>query len=156
VIDLGNNARRFGLWDSYINWQEIFRAPTAYMDGLFSDEEIEKEFVYEMPDKIRKLFSKSEGIEDFNMKEEYVRVTRDGLRPKAAIEKSLDHHERIIKENSEDYFDAHELVELLEKDIEYKLKQYSYCISKSTDNYLRWLREEYERKLKQRLREAFM
>ena len=25
VIDLGNNARRFGLWDTHINWSDIFK-----------------------------------------------------------------------------------------------------------------------------------
>jgi len=25
VVDLGNNAARFGLWDSEIDWQKIFR-----------------------------------------------------------------------------------------------------------------------------------
>ena len=27
VIDLGNNARRFGLWDAHINWHDIFKSP---------------------------------------------------------------------------------------------------------------------------------
>jgi hypothetical protein len=28
------------------------------------------------------------------------------------------------------------------------MKQYSYCISKSTESYLDWLKEEYIRKLR--------
>ena len=54
VIDLGNNARRFGLWDAHINWQQIFRAPQAFIDGLYSDEEIENEFVYQIPEDLAK------------------------------------------------------------------------------------------------------
>ena len=42
VIDLGNNARRFGLWESHINWAEIFKSPNSYIEGLYSDEEIEE------------------------------------------------------------------------------------------------------------------
>ncbi len=155
VIDLGNNARRFGLWDSYINWQDIFRAPQSYIDGLFSDEDIEREFVYEMPGDLKKKFSKSKGVEDFDIKEEYIRLTRDGQKPKAAVESSLKHHVRIITENAEEFFDALELIELLQKDIEYKLKNYSYCIAKSTENYLKWLQEDYNRKLKQTVRESY-
>jgi hypothetical protein len=37
----------------------------------------------------------------------------------------------------------------LDEDIKSRLKQYSYCISKSTENYLNWLKDEYVRKLKQ-------
>jgi superfamily II DNA or RNA helicase len=47
VIDLGNNARRFGLWDTHINWNEIFKSPNAFIEGLYTDEEIEDEFVFE-------------------------------------------------------------------------------------------------------------
>ena len=54
VIDLGNNARRFGLWDSHIDWYEIFKEPQSFIDGLYSDEEIEDEFVYEIPKELAK------------------------------------------------------------------------------------------------------
>lgn len=153
VIDLGNNARRFGMWDNYINWQEIFRSPQSFIEGLYSDEDIEREFIYEMPPELRSKFGKSAVLDDFDMKETYVAVTRDGGKPKEAIERSIAHHVRIISENSEDFYDAIELANLLDKDIEYRLKQYSYCIAKSTDNYLKWLQDEYQRKLRQQLRE---
>jgi len=155
VIDLGNNARRFGMWDSYVNWQDIFKSPQSYIDGLFTDEDIEREFVYEMPDSLKKRFAKSPDAEDFNIKEEYSRLTKDGQKPKAAVQSSLKHHYKIITANADDFFDALELLELLDKDIEYKLKNYSYCIAKSTENYLKWLQEDYLRKLKQTVREHY-
>ena len=146
VIDLGNNAARFGLWESYINWHDIFRSPDFYLESLWNDQEIERQFTYKMPADLRAKFSKSENI-DFNMKDEYALVAKQGLRPKVAIERSIEQHARICAENSEDYFDAAELAKLLDKDIEYRVKKFSYCICKSTDNYVKWLQDDYKRKL---------
>lgn len=154
VIDLGNNARRFGLWDSSIDWQQIFKAPNAFIDGLFTDEEIEREFVYHMPEEIRKRFSKSE-IGAFDMKKEYSRVTLEGQRPKEAIVNSIVEHTKMITINTDDFFDALEMVDLLEKDIEFRIKLYSHCISKNTENYIQWLRSDYKRQLTHRVRQSF-
>ena len=154
VIDLGNNCRRFGLWESYINWQEIFRSPNSYLEALASDDEIEKNFHYEMPKALRDQFSKTEDV-SFNVKATYVEVTRAGERPKVALERSVDQHTRMICENTDDFFDALELINTLEQDVEYRVKQYSYCISKNTENYLRWLQDDYKRKLTLAVRRHF-
>ena len=84
VIDLGNNARRFGLWDAHVNWPDIFRAPNAYLEGLYTDEEIEETFVFVMPEKLKVLF-KVEDLDPFIMKDAYVEATRKGQRPKAPL-----------------------------------------------------------------------
>ena len=154
VIDLGNNCRRFDLWDSHVNWQDIFRSPNSYIDGLYSDEEIEKEFVYEMPKQVRAKFKGYKG-EEFNMKEEYLRVTRAGDRPKKAIENSIEQHADMVEKNSEELWDGLELIDVLEQDIEFRVKQYSYCIAKTTENYLNWLQEDYKRKLELVIRRRF-
>lgn len=146
VIDLGNNALRFGLWDSYVDWHEIFRSPDFYLQHLSSDEEIERQFRYKMPAWVRERFSKSETV-DFDIQAEYLIVTKQGLRPIKAIEHAIEQHAKICFENSTDYEEAQELVTLLQEDIEYRIKRYSYCISKSTDNYRDWLKDEYNRKL---------
>lgn len=154
VIDLGNNCRRFGLWESYINWQEIFRAPNSYLEALASDDEIEKNFHYEMPKALREKFSKTVDV-SFNVKENYVEVTRAGHRPKVALERSVEQHTGMITENTDDFFDALELINTLDQDIEYRVKHYSYCISKNTENYLRWLQDDYKRKLTLAVRRHF-
>lgn len=155
VIDLGNNALRFGLWDSYVNWHDIFRSPDLYLQNISNDQDLERQFKYIMPAELREKFSKSESI-DFNMKEEYALVTKQGLRPKAAIENSIEQHSRICAENSMDYNEAMELAKLLAEDIEYRMKRFSYCICKSTDNYVNWLQEDYKRKLSLNLNRKFM
>lgn len=154
IIDLGNNSRRFNLWESYINWQDIFRAPNAYIEGLYSDEEIEREFVYNMPDEVKKQFAKAT-VEPFDMKAEYVAVTRDGLRSKVAIERSIEQHRLMVTQSTDDYFDALMLVDVLEKDVEFRVKQYCYCICKNTDNFVSWLEEDYMRKFKQAVRASY-
>ena len=154
MIDLGNNCRRFDLWEAHINWQDIFRAPNSYIDGLYSDEEIEKEFVYEMPDSVRALFSKYKG-EDFHMKKEYFSITKAGGRPKLAVENSIKQHTEMVVSNSEELWDGLDLIKDLENDIEYRVRQYSYCISKTTENYLTWLQQDYRRKLEVSVRRAF-
>ena len=146
VIDLGNNALRFGLWDAYVDWQEIFRVPDYYLQNLSSDTEIERRFKYKMPGWLRERFCKSVSV-DFDIQEECLTVTKQGLRPITAIEHAIEQHAGICFENSSDYDEAMELVRLLEEDIEFRIKRYSYCISKCTDNYISWLQEEYKRKL---------
>ena len=48
IIDLGNNAARFGLWNDPIDWQHIFKSPEYYLENLRSDADIEINFRYEM------------------------------------------------------------------------------------------------------------
>ena len=154
VIDLGNNARRFGLWDAHINWHDIFKSPQSYIDGLYTDEEIEEEFVYEMPEELAERFKDGPQM-TFDMAETYAEVTRMALRPKEAIHRSMAQHVAMIQHASDDYWDAVEIVDLLGDDIKFRVKQYAKCIAKATANYRSWLEEEYTRNLKTSLRHAF-
>ncbi len=154
VIDLGNNARRFGLWDSHVDWQDIFKAPNSYIDGLYSDEDIEREFVYEMPDEVRMRFKRSD-TEPLDVKDVYFRLTKEGQRSKAVIEYCIDNHLKMIQENADDLWDALDLLDLLDGDIEFRVRLYTQCISKATESYISWLQIEYKRKLATKLRATF-
>ena len=68
VIDLGNNLHRFGPWGSDLDWHRIFRSPNFYLDGILSDDDIENNFRYEMPEELRAEFSKSKDVY-FDIKE---------------------------------------------------------------------------------------
>ncbi len=155
IIDLGNNTARFGLWNAEMDWQSIFRSPDFYYDSLVGDEEIERNFKYVLPDDIRKEFAKSVGIE-FDIEEEYAKTKRYNLRSLTVLEKSIEQHAKMCVENSEDVFDARILSRLLDRDIEYRVRRYSYCISKSTKNYRDWLEEDYKRKLRSKINQLFM
>lgn len=147
VLDLGNNAVRFGPWDQNVDWQHIFKNPDYYLDNLRNDDDIERDFVYKMPDVVRKKFKKSKSI-DFDMKAAYANALQNGLKSIAAIETSIEQHSQICIENSDDIFEAREMTKILQDDIGYRIKQYSYCIMNSTQNYKDWLMEEYNRKLR--------
>jgi len=154
VIDLGNNVARFGQWSAPVDWKQLFRSPDFYFENLLSDEEIEREFKYVMPPDLRKQFSNSESV-DFDVEGAYDTVIKKGLKSKAVLEWSLDQHVKICVENSEDVFDARILAKELKDDISSRIKQFSYCISKSTKNYRDWLEEDYSRKLRFQINQEF-
>ncbi|MBO0329936.1 DEAD/DEAH box helicase [[Muricauda] lutisoli] len=154
VIDMGNNIARFGPWDAPVDWQEIFYFPDFYLENIKNDEEIEREFVYEMPEELRAKFSKSDNI-SFDVKEEYKKIFAQGKKSKLVLEKSIEQHAQICVENSEDVFDARILAKELKDEIQYRVKQYSYCIMNNTKNYKEWLEEDYERKLRSSISKMF-
>ena len=154
VIDLGNNFYRFGEWGSDISWQQIFKFPDNYLDNIVSDEEIESRFRYEMPEEIKILFSNSENIY-FNVNEVYVNSLRNGKSSKVVLQEAIKHHSKMCVENSEDVYDALNLVKELGDDIDHLIKRYSKCISKSTPNFLEWLTGDYKKRLRSYIRVNF-
>lgn len=54
IIDLGDNARRLGLWQEYIDWNEIFVNPWKYIEYLNQKEqEMNETPLYRIPDHVR-------------------------------------------------------------------------------------------------------
>ena len=154
VIDLGNNFYRFGEWGSDIDWHKIFRNPMNYLDSIQSDEEIEGRFRYEMPDELKELFSNSQCLH-FDVDKTYVESIKKGKSSKTVLEKAINHHSVMCVENSDDEFDALILVKELSDDIDYVIKRYSKCISKSTNNFLEWLTQDYKKRLRTNIRVNF-
>lgn len=154
VIDLGNNVARFGPWNGDIDWQRIFRSPDLFYQNLIQDEDIERKFRYVMPDELRERFANTEDV-TFDIYSTYEEVARDGGSPSKVIDLSLDQHTSMILENAEDLMAALGLARLLEHDISQRVKHYSYCITKSTLNYRRWLRDDYMSKLRSRLMDHY-
>jgi superfamily II DNA or RNA helicase len=146
VIDLGNNAARFGLWSDPVNWQHIFKSPEYYLENLRDDAEIEMYFKYEMPPELRAKFSKTK-IVTFDVNEEHKMATRQNLRSKVVLEKSLEQHATMCVDNTDDLQSAKSLAKELEKDIECRIKRFSKCLSQCSKNYREWLVEDYKMKL---------
>src|SRR5690606_19919624 len=124
-----------------------FKYPDMYLDNLRNDEDIERDFVYVMPDSMRRKFKKSKDI-DFDIKSEYNDAINQGLKSITAIDRSIEQHSQICIDNSETIQEARPITQLLQDDIGYRIKQYSYCIMNSTQNYKDWLMDEYNRKLR--------
>ena len=154
VIDLGNNFHRFGTWGADLDWQKIFRYPDYYLDKLLDDDAIESNFVYEMPDDLRQMFAKTKDV-TFDVKKTYVESIKAGESSKVVLQRSIEHHARICIENSEDLYDALDLMKRLDDSINHRILRYSQCISKSTHNFITWLTEDYKRKLRAFIRENF-
>lgn len=155
VVDLGNNFHRFGPWGSTnLDWHRIFKYPSHYLDGILSDEDLESNFIYEMPEEIRKSFLKSDEVY-FDINKTYIKSIRNGESSKVVLRRSIEQHAKICIENSEDVYDALSLMKLLNEDIDFRIHRYSKCISKSTHNFLEWLKEDYKKKLRSYLRQNF-
>jgi superfamily II DNA or RNA helicase len=146
IIDLGNNLKRFGLWDAPVDWESIFKSPEMYLASIQNDEAIERNFKYVMPDEIRNKFPNSTEL-DFDIRKEHDEAKRKGLRPKDVIERSLEQHIKICAANSTGVDDALMLAGLLKEEIEYRVRVYSWCLSKTSESYVRWLQDDYKRKL---------
>ena len=154
VIDLGNNFHRFGPWGSDLDWYKIFKYPNYYLDNLMNDEDIEDNFRYEMPEEMRAEFSKSKDVY-FDISKTYIDSVRSGKSSKVVLEGSIAQHAYICTENSEDMYDALALAKLLGDDIDYRIGKYTKCISKSTFNFVEWLRDDYRKKLNAYIRSNF-
>ncbi|MFS4415112.1 DEAD/DEAH box helicase [Maribacter sp. 2307ULW6-5] len=154
VVDLGNNFYRFGPWGADLDWEAIFKSPNYYLDRIKDDETIESTFKHDLSEEVRASFANSEDT-FFDVKEVYEEVTYAGESSKKVLERSIAQHAHICIENSEDVYDAIALAKLLKEDIDNRIQVYAKCISKSTHNFLSWLKLDYQKKLNAYLRENF-
>lgn len=146
VIDLGNNALRFGLWNESIDWQHIFKYPEHYLESLRDDAEIEKNFSYTMPEAVRKKFANTKDI-TFDVETEFKNAVKANLKSKNVLEKSLQQHALMCADNSDNLKEARLLAILLADDIESRIKKYVNCLGKTSKNYREWLVDDYKQKL---------
>jgi superfamily II DNA or RNA helicase len=146
VIDLGNNAARFGLWSDPVDWQHIFRSPEFYLENLRDDAEIELHFKYQMPVELREKFSKTKVV-TFDVEDEHKLIIKQNLRSKVVLDKMIEQHAAMCVDNCESILEAKSLMRELGDDIECRMKRYSNCLSHCSKNYREWLVEDYKTKL---------
>ncbi len=158
IIDLGNNVQRLGLWQDFINWEEIFNYPEKYFERIQErDENLLIDYNYERSLALQEVLSKYiPEKDDFEMKKVYNELLASGERPKKAIDLSIHNHALQIFRNTDDYYDALDIVEMLAEEIEYRTRIYCSCLHNATDSYCDWLIETYVRKLKNEIRQEMM
>src|SRR5690554_3576591 len=158
IIDLGNNVQRLGLWQDFINWEEIFNYPERYFERIQErDENLLIDYNYERSLALQEKLSNYDPAEDdFEMKSVYHELLSQGERPKKAIDLSIHNHANQIFKNTDDYYDALNLIELLAEEIEYRTRIYCSCLHNATDSYCDWLIDTYVRKLKNEVRQKLM
>src|SRR5690606_29003250 len=121
LIDLGNNVRRFGLWQDYINWQDAFAFPDRFLESRLSEsDDIEFEVEFEFPRGAEEVINVSE-LDSFNIKEVYYDCIDNGMKGKEAVEKSLENHFNVIRDAATDYFHGLEIMAILQDHIEHRL-----------------------------------
>jgi superfamily II DNA or RNA helicase len=144
IIDLGNNADRFGEWQLPLDWQGIFERPEVYYQSLNSHSSAEAHYI---PSEMRSKFPNS--IEfSFDIQQAYQDALNKGEKPRVVIKAAIKQHALLCADNSENISAALELIKELEKEIDWRVKQYSKCLGKVTKNYTEWLKENYKEKLK--------
>ncbi len=152
LIDLGNNVRRFGLWQDYINWQDAFRFPDRFLEARMSeDDDIEFEVEFEFPRQMEQFVDVT-FLEEFSMRDVYYDCVDKGEKGKAAVDLSMRNHAEGIARVTKDFDEAIKVIPFLQDHIEHRLKVYTKCIAKSTPNYFKYLMETYNRQLRQELR----
>lgn len=152
LIDLGNNVRRFGFWQDYINWNDAFKHPDRFLEARISEQEdILFEADYVLPKHVQEKVD-MEVLSTFKMKDVYEGYIDKGQKGKQAVDDSLENHYLAIFNKTDNYYDGLDLQEALQEHIEHRLKQYTKCIAKSTRNYFNYLMETYNRQLRQKLR----
>ena len=155
IIDLGNNNHRFGLWEEYIDWHEVFVNPDKFLDQSYFDEiEKQRELTYNFPDEVLDRFPIDTESLFLDITDVYEDTVNRGEKGSLAIDISLQNHIDIILKNAKDTDTAFELIDALQDSIENRIKLYTNCITKSTKNYQAYLVETYNRKLGIEVRKA--
>jgi superfamily II DNA or RNA helicase len=150
IVDLGNNSRRFNLWQYPIDWNHVFAAPHMYLEQRYKDEwDYELVNDYDLPPDIKERFLNS-SAEAFIVRDRYMMALRKGKKPQTVIEESMEDHFGRIKDNASDFDEAMELFNLLSDEMKYRMKQFGKCIN-STNNHTDWQSQTYASKLRRRL-----
>jgi superfamily II DNA or RNA helicase len=156
IIDLGLNAQRLGLWDAPIDWQDVFANPRKFLEQtLYAKEEVSPDQEYLLTEDVKDRFPLAQEKFEFSVRDHYLDCIRGGIRPSKALEFSIDNHVEIIRANAPSFQEAIGLQQILQGEITYRLKQYTACIAKSTQNFFRWLSEDYNRKLRKALADSY-
>jgi len=143
IIDLGNNAERFGGWEEPIDWKHVFENPDIYHQTLSKS----VEDIHQMPAEMRTRFSNSTGI-SFDVLAAYQSAIQNGKKAKTVLIESIRQHALMCADNADSVSMALDLLEELDKEINWRIKQYGKCLGTVTKNYLQWLGEDYRSRVK--------
>jgi superfamily II DNA or RNA helicase len=144
IIDLGNNTERFGEWDAPVDWKYIFENPEAYCESI--QNQCSRD-VHHIPSDMRSKFPNSLEI-GFDIQQAYHNALENHQKAKTVIVASIAQHASMCADNSNTIVEALSLAEELDKEINWRVKQYGKCLGKVTKNYLEWLQNDYKAQLK--------
>ncbi len=143
IIDLGNNIERFGEWQAPVDWQYIFDKPEEFTEKMNSQL---NQDVHQLPSDLRSKFPNTLEL-SFDVQEEFRKVTDAGQKPINVLRDSIRQHAVMCVENADTVADALALAKELEKEIDWRVKQYTKCLGSVTRNYREWLQADYRDRL---------
>jgi len=144
IIDLGNNTDRFGEWNAPVDWKFVFNNPEQFYESMNSHSEYES---HNIPSEILSKFPNSTEV-SFDVQKAHHDALENNLKPKIVIRDSLRQHALMCADNADTISEALLLTKELDKEIDWRIKQYAKCLGKVTKNYTEWLREDYRSKLR--------
>ena len=144
IIDLGNNTDRFGEWNASIDWQQVFENPEAYHEGMYNKTTYQ---AHQLPSEMRSKFPNTIEL-SFDVQAAHQAALEQGQKAKIVIRDSIRQHALMCVDNSHTVTEALGLCNELDKEIDWRIKQYGKCLGKVTKNYTEWLKEDYRSKLK--------
>jgi len=144
IIDLGNNTDRFGEWKTAVDWKLVFDNPEAFYETMHTQTSFE---AHNIPADLRACFPNSLQV-SFDIQKAYQDAIESGRKARVVLSESVKQHALMCIENSQTVSDALALTEELNKEIEWRIKQFAKCLGKVTKNYTEWLKEDYKNKLK--------
>jgi len=149
IIDLGNNINRFGLWESFLDWSDVFTNPDKFLDQNYFDElEKQRELNYIIPEDVLLLFPNNTDNLFLDVQDIYEGCMDRGEKASNSLDICIANHVNVIVTNCKEYDEAEILIEKLDDSIRHRLKLYTNCITKSTKSYLSYIYETYQRRLK--------
>ena len=149
IIDLGNNINRFGLWESFLDWSDVFANPDKFLDQNYFDElEKQRELNYIIPEEVLLLFPNNTDDLYLDVQDLYDGCMDRGEKASITLDICIANHANLIASNSRHFDEAAVLIEKLDDSIRHRLKLYTNCITKSTKSYLSYIYETYQRRLK--------
>ena len=149
IIDLGNNINRFGLWESSLDWEDVFINPDKFLDQNYFDElEKQRELNYTIPDEVIDLFPTRTEDLFLDVEDIYEGCMDRGEKASNSLDIFISNHAKLISDNSTEFAEAEILIEKLDDSIRHRLKIYTTCITKSTKSYLNYIYDTYQRRLK--------
>lgn len=151
IVDLGNNIDRFGEWNSEVDWNHVFHHPEVYHENLHHH----VQQMHVIPAEMRNAFPNSLEVA-FDVATEYQKAIDAGQKSKIVMRDSIRQHALMCIDNCDgDLVQALALIKTLEKEIDFRIKQYGKCLTKVSKDYLKWLGEDYRSRLAKLIQKLF-
>lgn len=155
IIDLGNNAQRFGNWENPVDWKKAFENPAEFARDFHhasgGSASIQS---HGLPAELRAKFPNTLEM-TFDIESHYEEAIENGKKPKTVIQQSIRQQAIMCLENSESLSNAIELAHALQPEIDWRIKQYVKCLDRASKSYRDWLFEDYQQRLESMIKKLF-